>query len=48
MGTNITNNPAALKYFYIATAIKKYLRPCNISSQDKLASCSLYLFLAKK
>jgi len=38
MGTNITNNPAALKY----------LCPCNISSQGKLASCSLYLFLAKK
>jgi len=39
MGTNITNNLTALKYFYIATAIKKYL--C-------LASCPLYLFLAKK
>jgi hypothetical protein len=39
MRINITNNPAALKYFYIATAIKKYL--C-------LAFCSLYLFLAKK
>jgi hypothetical protein len=24
MGTDITNNPAALKYFYIAMAIKKY------------------------
>ncbi len=46
-GTNITNNLASLKYFYIAMlrlrstqeAIKKYL--C-------LAYCSLYLFLAKK
>ena len=38
-GTNITNNLAALKYFHIATAIKKYL--C-------LASCSLYLFLERK
>ncbi|RLD64897.1 MAG: hypothetical protein DRI95_09875 [Bacteroidetes bacterium] len=33
------NNLTALKYFYIATAIKKYL--C-------FASCSLYLFLATK
>jgi len=27
MGTNITNNLSALKYFYIAMAIKKYLCP---------------------
>ncbi len=47
MGTNIINNLASLKYFYIAMlrlrstqeAIKKYL--C-------LAFCSLYLFFAKK
>jgi len=47
IGTNIINNPAALKYFYIAT-IKKYLCSYNISEQGKLASCSLYLFLAKQ
>jgi len=50
MGINITNNLAALKYFYIATAIKKYLCLASFGRQ-RLAvgdACSLYLFLAKK